>query len=209
MSLINDLEWRYATKKMNGQPVAEEKLSTILHAIQLAPTSMGLQPFTVLVISNPALKSKLLPAANNQSQITDCSHLLVFAAWSNISVEQVNEYISFMASSRGMNEELLNDFKGYLLSIVTSNNEEQNFQWASKQVYIALGMALAAAATEQVDSTPMEGFNPSALDEILELSSKGLRSVALLTLGYRDANNDWLANLKKVRRPQEKLFIRL
>jgi nitroreductase len=194
---------------MNGQPVAEEKLSTILHAIQLAPTSMGLQPFTVLVISNPELKSKLLPAANNQSQITDCSHLLVFAAWSNISVEQVNEYISFMASSRGMNEELLNDFKGYLLSIVTANNEEQNFQWASKQVYIALGMALAAAATEQVDSTPMEGFNPAAMDEALGLAEKGLRSVALLTLGYRDANNDWLVNLKKVRRPQEKLFIRL
>jgi len=209
MSLITDLEWRYATKKMNGQPVDEEKLSTILHAIQLAPTSMGLQPFTVLVISNPELKSKLLPAANNQSQITDCSHLLVFAAWSNISVEQVNEYISFMASSRGMNEELLNDFKGYLLSIVTANNEDQNFQWASKQVYIALGMALAAAATEQVDSTPMEGFNPAAMDEALGLAEKGLRSVALLTLGYRDANNDWLVNLKKVRRPQEKLFIRL
>jgi nitroreductase/dihydropteridine reductase len=209
MSLINDLEWRYATKKMNGQPVAEEKISNILHAIQLAPTSMGLQPFTVLVISNPELKSKLLPAANNQSQITDCSHLLVFAAWSNISVEQVNEYISFMASSRGMNEEMLNDFKGYLLSIVTSNSEEQNFQWASKQVYIALGTALAAAATERVDSTPMEGFNPAAMDEALGLAEKGLRSVALLTLGYRDANNDWLVNLKKVRRPQEKLFIHL
>jgi nitroreductase len=104
---------------------------------------------------------------------------------------------------------LLNDFKGYLLSIVTANNEEQNFQWASKQVYIALGMALAAAATEQVDSTPMEGFNPAAMDEALGLAEKGLRSVALLTLGYRDANNDWLVNLKKVRRPQEKLFIRL
>jgi nitroreductase len=207
MNLNQSLEWRYATKKMNGQSISEEKINSILRAIQLAPSSMGLQPYTILVVSNPEWKQKILPAANNQSQITDCSHLLVFAAWENVSKDQVDEFISRTATTRGMGEELLNDFKNYLLSIVEKNTAEQNFQWASKQVYLALGMGLAAAATEQVDSTPMEGFNPQALDEVLDLKALGLRSVALLALGYRDAEKDWLVNLKKVRRDTDTLFI--
>jgi nitroreductase/dihydropteridine reductase len=207
MNLNQSLEWRYATKKMNGQSISEEKIKSILRAIQLAPSSMGLQPYTIVVVSNPEWKQKILPAANNQSQITDCSHLLVFSAWENVSKEQVDEFISRTATTRGMNEEMLNDFKNYLLSIVEKNTQEQNFQWAAKQVYLALGMGLAAAATEQVDATPMEGFNPQALDDVLELKALGLKSVALLALGYRDAEKDWLVNLKKVRRDADNLFI--
>lgn len=207
MNLNQSLEWRYATKKMNGQSISEEKIKSILRAIQLAPSSMGLQPYTIVVVSNPEWKQKILPTANNQSQITDCSHLLVFAAWENVSKAQVDEFISRTATTRGMNEEMLNDFKNYLLSIVEKNTQEQNFQWASKQVYLALGMGLASAATEQVDATPMEGFNPQALDEVLELKALGLRSVALLALGYRDADKDWLVHLKKVRRDASSLFI--
>lgn len=207
MNLIQSLEWRYATKKMNGQHVSDEKIKSILHAIQLAPSSMGLQPYTILVVSDPEWKQKILPAANNQSQITDCSHLLVFAAWDNISNEQVDEFISRTAKTRGIDEAMMNDFKNYLLSIIQNNSPEQNFQWATKQVYLALGIGLAAAASEQVDSTPMEGFNPAALDEVLGLHAMGLKSVALLTLGYRDAEKDWLVNMKKVRRDADTLFI--
>jgi nitroreductase len=168
---------------------------------------MGLQPYNILVISDPEWKQKILPAANNQSQIIDCSHLLVFAAWSNISKEQVDEFISRTASSRGIDVSKMNDFKNYLMSIIGNNSPEQNFQWASKQIYIALGMGLAAAACEEVDSTPMEGFNPTALDETLGLDALGLKSVALLPLGYRDAENDWLVKMKKVRRDADSLYI--
>lgn len=207
MQLIESLEWRYASKKMNGQPVPQPKVNNILKAIQLSPSSMGLQPYNVLVITDPEIKKQILPIAFNQSQVVDSSHLLVFAAWADITPEQINEYIEHTAQTRNMLVDALNDFKNTLLGIITKNTTEQNFQWAARQAYIAFGTAIAAAAEERVDATPMEGFDAPALDALLGLSEKGLRSVTMLPLGYRDAENDWLANLPKVRRQKEKLFI--
>lgn len=207
MELIKSLEWRYASKKMNGDKVPDEKVNNILKAIQLTPSSMGLQPYTVLVITDPELKQQIQPIAYNQSQITDSSHLLVFAAWADITPQQVEEYIQNTATTRNTPPEKLTDFKNTLLGTITKNTTEQNYQWAARQAYIAFGTAIAAAAEERVDATPMEGFNAAALDELLQLSQKGLRSVTLLPLGYRDTKNDWLANLPKVRRQKEKLFI--
>lgn len=207
MELIKSLEWRYASKKMNGDKVPDEKVDNILKAIQLTPSSMGLQPYTVLVITNPELKKKIQPVANNQSQIADSSHLLVFAAWADITPQQVEEYIQNTSTTRNMPPEGLEGFKNILLGIITKNTTEENFQWAARQAYIAFGTAIAAAAEERVDATPMEGFNAAALDELLQLNEKGLRSVTLLPLGYRDTEKDWLANLPKVRRQREKLFI--
>ena len=207
MELIKSLEWRYASKKMNGQKVPKEKVDNILKAIQLAPTSMGLQPYTVLVITDAEMKKKIQAVAFNQSQVTDSSHLLVFAAWADISPEQVDEYIQHTADTRAMPVENLAEFKNTLLGIITKNSTEQNYEWAARQTYIAFGTAIAAAAEERVDATPMEGFNAAALDELLGLKQKGLRSVTLLPLGYRDVENDWLAALPKVRRQREKLFI--
>ena len=207
MELIKSLEWRYASKKMNGQKVPKEKVDNILKAIQLAPSSMGLQPYTVLVITDAEMKKKIQAVAFNQSQVTDSSHLLVFAAWADISPEQVDEYIQHTADTRAMPVENLAEFKNTLLGIITKNSTEQNYEWAARQTYIAFGTAIAAAAEERVDATPMEGFNAAALDELLGLKQKGLRSVTLLPLGYRDVENDWLAALPKVRRQREKLFI--
>lgn len=207
MELIKSLEWRYASKKMNGQKVSKEKVDNILKAIQLAPSSMGLQPYTVLVITDAEMKKKIQAVAFNQSQVTDSSHLLVFAAWADISPEQVDEYIQHTADTRAMPVENLAEFKNTLLGIITKNSTEQNYEWAARQTYIAFGTAIAAAAEERVDATPMEGFNAAALDELLGLKQKGLRSVTLLPLGYRDVENDWLAALPKVRRQREKLFI--
>lgn len=207
MELIKSLEWRYASKKMNGDKVPDEKVDNILKAIQLTPSSMGLQPYTVLVITDPELKKQIQPIANNQSQITDSSHLLVFAAWADITPQQVEEYIQHTATTRNMLPEKLNGFKNILLDTITKNTPEENYQWAARQAYIAFGTAIAAAAEQRVDATPMEGFNAAALDELLQLKQKGLRSVTLLPLGYRDAQNDWLAKLPKVRRQREKLFI--
>jgi len=207
MDIIQSLEWRYAAKKMNGTAVPQEKIDTILKAIQLAPTSMGLQPFTVLVITDPEIKKQIQPIAYGQTQVVDCSHLVVFAAWSDITPAHVDEYIEYAAKSRNMPVEGLADFKKGLMHTITSNSTEQNYNWAARQTYIALGIAMAAAATLEVDSTPMEGFKPAELDQLLGLNEKGLRSVTMLTLGYRDEANDWLVKLPKVRREKDKLFL--
>ena len=207
MELIKSLEWRYASKRMNGQAVPEDKVNTILEAIQLAPSSMGLQPYTVLVITDKDVKKKIRAVAYNQPQIEESSHLLVFAAWADISPEQIEEFIQHSALTRKVSPETLEDFKNTLLGIIQRNTTEQNYNWAARQAYIAFGTGIAAAASERVDATPMEGFDNDALDELLGLKEKGLRSVTLLPLGYRDNENDWLAKLPKVRRQKDKLFI--
>lgn len=207
MDILQSLEWRYATKKMNSDRVPQEKVDKILEAIRLAPSSMGLQPYTVLLIEDEELKKQIQPVAFNQSQIVDSSHLLVFAAWDNVTEEHIEEYIRYSAEVRKAPIESLKDFKNTLLNMAKNRTQEENFNWAARQTYIAFGTALVAAATEKVDATPMEGFNGPALDELLNLKEKGLRSVTLLPLGYRDAEKDWLANLPKVRREKDKLFI--
>lgn len=207
MEIIKSLEWRYATKQMNGQPVPQAKVDQILKAIQLAPSSMGLQPYTVLVISDEEIKKQIQPIAHNQQQVVDSSHVLVFAAWADISAAEVEDYMAHTATTRNLPLAALNDFKNKLLGIITKNTSEENFNWAARQTYIAFATAIAAAAEARVDATPMEGFDAAALDNLLGLKEKGLRSITLLPLGYRDTEKDWLANLPKVRRPKEKLFI--
>lgn len=206
MELLDALQWRYASKKMNGEAVPEEKIERILEAVRLAPSSMGLQPYTVLVIKDEAIKKQLLPIANNQQQVVDASHVLVFAAWDNITPEHVDDYINLTAETRNIPVESLAQFKSILLNIA-SRPAEENFTWTSRQSYIAFATAIAAAAEEKVDATPMEGFNGAALDSLLGLKEKGLRSITILPLGYRDEEGDWLAKSPKVRREKEKLFL--
>ena len=206
MNLLEILNWRYATKRMNGEQVPQEKLDNILDAIQLSASSAGLQPYKVIVISDPALKETIKPIANNQPQITESAHLLVFAAWDNVTEPRIHEYISRIATTRNVPIESLDIFAGNLRGNMLKRTAEENFNWASRSTYIALGTGLVAAANEQVDATPMEGFNPVAMDELLGLREQGLRSVVIMTLGYRDAANDYLVNAKKVRTPKEDLF---
>src|SRR5688500_1175958 len=147
MKLIEALNWRYAAKRMNGQKVPAEKVNTILEATRLSASSMGLQPYTILVVEDEALRKKIQQVANNQPQIVEASHLLIFAAWDNITVEQVEEYIHQMAADRGVPAASLQGFRNALAGIVTGNTPEQNHQWAARQAYIAFGTAIAAAAT--------------------------------------------------------------
>lgn len=201
------LQWRYAVKKMNGERIPDEKVERILDAIQLSPSGIGLQPYTILVITDPELKKQILPIANNQQQMVDSSHLLVFTAWDTVTEERVTDFLESNVNTRKVTMESLDRYRTILMGM-TQREAEVNYNWAARQVYIALGIALAAAAVEGIDSTPMEGFNPVALDELLGLKGLGLRSVALLPLGKRDAANDWALPLAKVRREKEKLFIR-
>ena len=205
MELLDKLNWRYATKAMNGQKVPQEKVDTIIEAISLAPTSSGLQPFEVFVITNQEVKEKIRPIAWNQSVITDCSHLLVFAAWDTYTADRINKMFDLTNTVRGVKNEGWENYRQMLLSSYPQKDADENFNHAAKQAYIAFSQAIAAAAFEGVDSTPIEGFDPAALDEILGLKAKGLKSCVMLTLGYRNVENDWLAGLKKVRKSKEDL----
>jgi len=209
MNIIELLKWRYATKKMNGQKVPQEKVDYILEAARYAPSSAGLQPYEIIVISNKELLEKVKPIANNQSQITDASHLLVFAAWDGLTEARINKVFDHTTSERGLPSNAFDDYKTRIHSMFSTKTAEEQVQYAARQSYISLGAALLAAAEQQVDATPMEGFNPAALDELLGLKEKGLRSIALLPLGYRDTAKDWLVNQKKVRKPKEEFIIEM
>lgn len=205
MELIQKLNWRYATKRMNGQKVPREKLDNILEAIRLSASSGGLQPYKVIVVSDEATKEKLKAVGNNQPQFTEASHVLVFAAYDKVTGRHIEDYISNIAETRSVSVESLAPFKAKF-DYIAGQSAEDNFTWTSRQTYIALGTALIAAAYEAVDATPMEGFNNEGVDEVLGLKAKGLKSVSVLTLGYRDEANDFLAPLKKVRKSKADLF---
>lgn len=205
--LLDRLNWRYATKKMDpSRAVPQEKLDAILEAIRLAPTSSGLQPFQVFVISDDEVRAKLRGAAFEQSQVTDGSHVLVFAAWDNYTNERIDGVVDLMAAERGGKTDTLVGYYERLKGMYLSRPANVNFEHAARQAYIALGLGLTSAAFEEVDATPMEGFDNAQVDEILGLADKGLKSVAIMALGYRDTTGDWLAPLKKVRRAREDLF---
>ena len=205
MELLDKLNWRYAAKAMNGKKVAEDKIERILEAARLAPTSSGLQPFEIFVIKNQAVKEKIRPVAWNQSVITDCSHLLVFAAWDTYTADRINYMFDLTNDIRGFKNEGWEKYRHMLLSSYPQKDTEENFIHAAKQAYIAFSQAITAAAFEGVDATPLEGFDPDAVDDILELRDKGLRSAVLLPLGYRQEDEDWLVNLVKVRKPMKDL----
>lgn len=164
MNVLQNLKWRYATKAMNGQVVPQEKVDYILEAIQLSASSSGLQPYEVLLITDSEVKAKIRQVSYDQSQITDASHVLVFAAWDQYTEERVNKVFKRNNEERGLPDSTTDAYRNRLLGIFQSQSEEQNFNHAAKQAYIALGSALVAAAEQKVDSTPMEGFDNAALD---------------------------------------------
>ena len=201
-TLTDHLKWRYATKKMDpARVVPQEKIDAILEAIRLAPTSSGLQPFELFVITNRDLRHRIAKAANGQAQIIDGSHLLVFAAWDNYTAQRIDEVVQLNVDARG-DLPTLRAYYDNLKAGYLPRDPEINYAHAARQAYIALGVALVAAAEQEVDSTPMEGFNPDAVDKILGLTERGLRSVVLMPLGYRDPGGDWLLPMKKVRKPR-------
>lgn len=206
MELLDKLNWRYASKAMNGEKVSQEKMDNILEAARLAPTSSGLQPFEILVITNSEIKTKIREISWNQSVVTDCSHLLVFAAWDTYTADRINRMFDLTNEIRGTKNEGWENYRQMLLEYYPQRDAEANFAHAARQAYIAFSHAIIAAAFEEVDSTPIEGFEPADLDKILNLREKGLRSCVMLPLGYRDAEQDWLVNLAKVRNSKEDLI---
>jgi nitroreductase len=208
MDFLEKLRWRYATKKMDpAKRVDDAVVERIIEATRLTPTSSGLQPFHLALVTNQALKAKLVPACWGQAQLADSSHVLIFAAWDTYTADRINAAFDLHAQVRGGTNDGWEDYRKRLLGTYPARSAEENFQHAARQAYIGLGFALAAAAIEDVDATPMEGFDPVQVDEVLGLREKGLRSVVVLPLGVRDEANDWLVKQKKVRRPRESFVL--
>ena len=205
MNLINDLNWRYATKAMNGGTVSEEKLNAILDATNLTASSYGLQPYTIMVVSNEEVKIQLQAAAYGQVQVGSSSHVLVFCVPTKLIPDDAKTFIENIAATRGIPLEALAGYQGMITGTINGMNEVQQQAWSAKQAYIALGTALIAAAEQKVDACPMEGFDAVKFDEILGLEAKGLKSVVILPIGFRSPE-DATANYKKVRKATSDMF---
>ena len=208
MALLENLNWRHAvkaydpTKKVSGQD-----LDKILEAARLAPTSSGLQPFRVIVVENQDLKEQMVKGALNPEVMRDSSHVLVFAAWDSYSAEKIDKVYDYHTEVRDLPQGRFNSYTDQLKQIYGAQTADENFAHTARQTYIALGLAMAQAAELKIDSTPAEGFSTEVVDEILGLRELGLRSVTLLYLGYRDSENDWLSQMKKVRIPMDEFVI--
>lgn len=205
MNLIDNLNWRYATKRMTGEKVSEEKLNAILEATELSASSYGLQPYTVVVVSNQEVKLKLQAAAYGQPQLAESSHVLVFCVPTTITKNDVSAFIELTAAERNLSVDDLKGYQEMIQGTVDSLSDVEKQAWSSKQLYLALGTALAAAAELKVDSCPMEGFSRADFDTILGLEEKGLHAMVILPLGYRSPE-DATANAAKVRKSKENLF---
>ncbi len=206
MSLIHSLQWRYATKNMNGTAVPQQSVDQVLQAINLTATSYGLQPFKVVVVTNQDVKDKLQAAAYNQPQVGSSSHVLVFAVPTSISAADIDIFIQLIATTRNIPLTALDGYKGMILSTIGAAPAEQQQIWATKQAYIALGSALAAAAELHVDSCPMEGFDATQVNDILGLTANAHHAAVMLPLGYRN-EADATAQYAKVRKAPADIFI--
>jgi len=200
MELIKNLQWRYAVKKYSDELVGEDQVDQIVEAVNLTASSCGIQPYRLVVVTDPQIRQQLAEGSFN-SQIKDSSHLLVFAAFNTITNEYISDYVAMMEAQRRLETGTLNDYRDMLAAHFSTQTPEQQAIWSAKQAYIGLGTALIAAAELKIDTTPMEGFNPQAFNEILRLTQRNLHASVILSIGYRDAANDYLASMPKVRLP--------
>jgi nitroreductase len=208
-NFIKDANWRYATKKFDTtKKVSTEDLKTLKEAIRLSASSYGLQPYKVFIIENPELRAKIQPVAWGQSQIVDASQLIVFANMTNFSDADIDASLSLTAETRGLPADALNGYGDFMKSKIGVLPEDVRNTWTSKQTYLALGNLLNAAAELRIDVTPIEGFEPEKVNEILGLKELGLNASLLATIGYRH-EDDATQHYAKVRKSNEELFINL
>ena len=208
-TFLENQNWRYATKKFEAtKKITAEDLSTLKEAIRLSSSSYGLQPYKVIIVENPELRANIQPAAWGQSQIVEASHLIIFANETKVDDLAIDEYIKNISQTRNMPIEALAGYGDFMKSKITSLTPEEKNIWTAKQTYLALGNLLNVAAELKIDATPMEGFVPAQVNEILGLDKLGLNATLIATLGYRH-DEDATQHYKKVRKSNEDLFITL
>lgn len=208
-TFLENQNWRYATKKFDStKKISTEDFNLLKEAIRLSSSSFGMQPYKIIIVENPEVRAQLQPAAWGQSQIVDASHLLVFANITNFGNDDIDSVLNVFTSERGLPENALDGYGGFIKSKIATLNEEVKNVWTAKQTYLALGNLLNAAAELKIDVTPMEGFDPSAVNKILGLEKLGFNASLLATIGYRH-EEDETQHYKKVRKSTEELFITL
>jgi nitroreductase/dihydropteridine reductase len=200
MDIIESLQWRYATKKFDrSKTLTDEKLHTLKQAFNLTATSFGLQTISLLIVENETLRAKLLPAAYNQKQIVEASHLMILCIKDHINTSDIDDMFDNVSDLRNTPETILEPYRNNLKSMMQKMTQEEQQEWSIKQAYIALGNLMTVCAVERIDSCPMEGFDRAKYDDILMLKDKELKSVLLLPVGYR-AEDDVFSGFKKVRK---------
>jgi nitroreductase len=205
-TFIENQNWRYATKKFNSEKkISNSDLEMLKEAIQLSSSSYGLQPYKVLIIENEEIRKQLQPVSWGQSQITDASHLFVFASETNVDAEYITRYADNMAKTRNIPFDSVKGYADFMIGNISTLTPEKQLIWAQKQAYLALGNLLNAAAELKIDVTPMEGFLPEQYNEILGLTEKGLHATLVATIGYRHDEDD-TQHYAKVRKPITELF---
>ena len=206
MQLIESLKWRYATKKMDAtKKVSEQDIDCIKEAVQLSASSYGLQPYTVLDIRDSVLRKEIHPMCWNQSQITDASHIFIFCNYNKVDEQDVDSLIRLISETNEVPIEKISGYGDFVKGKLKEKSEIEMFHWSAKQAYIALGNALTACAELNIDSTPMEGFEPEEVNKLLGLNDKGLNACVILAIGYRSLD-DKTQYSKKVRKPINTMF---
>lgn len=206
MELLSNLNWRYAVKQFDtSKKVSNEHIELIKETVRLAPTSFGLQPFKVFVIENSKLKEKLKTAVWGQAQITDSSHVFVFCSYQDLKEEHVDAYFELRAKAHNKEISEFEDYASFVKETISNKSSDTKRNWNARQAYIGLGNLMNACAELKIDACPMEGFDPVAVGDILDLDSKGLDAAVIAAVGYR-SEEDQNQYLPKVRKTSESLF---
>lgn len=209
MNILNSLEWRYATKKFDpSKKLSNQQIETLKKAFNLTPTSFGLQPIKMIVISNKELQEKFVEHSYYQRQVADASHLLVLCIENDTTTKNINAYFDMEKSIRNVDKEVISDFRKQLIGMYNSKTLEEKQQSAIYQTYIILGNLMTVCAVEKIDACPMEGFVPEKIDELLNLSELNLKSVLLLPVGFR-AEDDIMNGMQKVRKPLSETILEI
>lgn len=208
-NIIEKLQWRYATKRFDASKIlSEEELTILKETFNLTATSFGLQPLKLVVISKPELKEKLMQFTYQQTQVRDASHVLILCIESKINEDFILDHFKRVEGTRNTPRTILEPFEKNLIASFTEKNSQEIRDWMINQLYLTLGALLTVCAVEEIDACPMEGFEPEKYDQFLELDKRGLESVIVMPVGFRD-ESDFFKDLKKVRRGIDELIIDL
>lgn len=207
MELNKALKWRYAVNQFDAtKKISDEALQAILEAGNLMPTAYGLQPFSFVVVSDQATKDALVEHAYGQKHVAQNSHLIVIAARTDVDEAFVAEYTHRIETIRELPAGSTDGYKAVMVGDIVARSEAERLVWAKRQSFLALGGMMAAASLMEIDNHALEGFNPTAFDDVLGLKDKNLTATVLLALGYRSETDEW-QHYAKVRRDIDQIVI--
>ena len=208
-NILDALEWRYAVKKFDDKAsLTEQQILEVKKVFNLSASSYGLQPYKMIVVQNPEIKEKLVPASFGQQQISQSAAILVFAVRTDFGMDYIDQFFKDMSTKRQIPLENLEGYKNFMKGSFANKSEDEISSWATKQVYLTMGHMLASLAALQIDACPMEGLDPQAYDKILDLDAKQLKTIIAMPIGVR-APDDASATALKVRKDLSDIIIDL